>query len=69
MEKTFKVMFIEDSYTFNDVELRTCNGEKYYVSIVKAQTPEEAYHSALKRVREKVQNTVRLNYCKLVGGA
>ena len=66
MSKVFSVMFIEDNYTFNDTELRTSSGEKYYSYHIIAETAEEAYHLALLKVREQAKNTVRLNFCKVI---
>lgn len=64
--KTFLVHFIEDSYAFNDRELRTSQGELRMIYKIKADTAEEAYLRGVEKARAQTKNTFRLNSCAAI---
>lgn len=67
--KTFIVHFIEDSYTFNEAELRTSPGERRFVFRIQANTAEEAYLLGVEKVRARTKLTFRLNSCRVAWGS
>lgn len=64
--KIFLVHFIEDSYAFNDRELRTSQGERRMIYKIKADSSEEAYLRGVEKARAQTRNTFRLNSCKVI---
>lgn len=62
----YRVMFIEQSFSCNTFELRCTDGERRYMFHVEADNIKDAYHQAVKLVRERTNNLVRLNYCKRI---
>lgn len=62
--KEFVVMFIEDNYCSNDIELRTTSGERRLMYIIEANTAEDAYFEGVKRAKIDTNRSFRLDFCK-----
>lgn len=64
----YVIMFVEQGFACNKNELVTNHGEKRFVYWIEANNIDEAYHEAIRRVRNDTKELVRLNYCRLAGG-